>query len=82
MRQNWLMFSHIPGIFNVAVDKCSRESSLRTERKLNELIFKEVIYHFSYIPNVDLLLQDLSIKQILLCHTYLTPKHLLLMPLC
>jgi len=54
MQQNWLIASHIPGIFNVEADKCSRENSLHTEWKLNELIFKEVIYHFSYIPNVDL----------------------------
>ena len=29
-------------------------SSLRTEWNLDELIFKGVIYHFSYIPNVNL----------------------------
>ena len=69
MRKNWLIASHIPGIYNVEADKCSRESGLQTEWKLNELIFKEVIYHFSYIPDIDLFATRLNCQTDILCHT-------------
>ena len=51
---NWLTASHIPGRVNTEADKESRKSLTRTEWKLNPSIFKSVMEHFDWKPEIDL----------------------------
>ena len=53
-RNNWLTAAHIPGIDNTTADALSRIQETSMEWKLNENIFKNVMEHFNFTPNIDL----------------------------
>ena len=48
----YLSASHIPGVLNVEADAESRKSEVRTEWKLNEDVFQNMISYFK--PSIDL----------------------------
>lgn len=51
---NWLTISHIPGILNVEADVESRKHVIKTEWKLSEKIFLDIVSHFQFFPDIDL----------------------------
>ena len=51
---NFLTATHIPEILNVEADAESREAETRTEWKLNDSIFSDMLKHFKFKPVIDL----------------------------
>ena len=53
-RNHFLTATHIPQILNVEADAESREAETRTEWKLNDSIFSDMLKHFKFKPVIDL----------------------------
>ena len=53
-RNNFLTATHIPGILNVETDAESREAERRTEWKLNDSIFSDMLKLFKFKSVIDL----------------------------
>ena len=51
----FIIAAHISGVFNTEADEESRKSELRTEWKLNEIVFTDILDQLDFYPSVDLL---------------------------
>ena len=54
-RNKFLTANYIPGILNVEADVGSREAETRTEWKLNDSVFSDMLKHFKFKPAIDYL---------------------------
>ena len=52
--KNWITASHIPGILNVEADAESRKNEVKTEWKLNETIFHDLVSYLKFVPTIDI----------------------------
>ena len=57
---NWLIASHIPGVFNEEADIESRKNEFRLEWKLDKNVFDDIMQHFSFHPDIDLFASRLN----------------------
>ena len=58
----YLSASHIPGVLNVEADAESRKSEVRTEWRLNEDVFQNMISYFNFKPSIDLFASRVNTK--------------------
>ena len=53
--KNWITVTHIPGIFNIEVDKESRVQEELNKWMLSKTVFDDIIKQLEFKPDIDLL---------------------------
>ena len=49
-----LKAAHMPGVLNTDADLLSRKTKLRTEKKLNESIFSNILEYFDFLSDIGI----------------------------
>ena len=61
---NWVIATHISGIFNEEADIESRKHETRTEWTINRKYFEKIIKCFNFKPTVDLFATRLNTQRL------------------
>ena len=57
---DWVLYTHVPGTFNIEADKESRVQEEWTEWMFSKTVFDEIIKQLEFKPDIDLFASRLN----------------------